>query len=136
MRIKSKLSLTHLLIENTIFLTADKSAVLLQYRAKVPPLKLAEASYHCSRTMSTKIAHHKYRVRSRLDEEMQRLQYYLFRNRVPCIRRIEHAKMVELNLLIDAKVEKARLGFFGREPNDALQTKLLEERKVELIRLA
>ncbi|KAI3485589.1 hypothetical protein L1887_51057 [Cichorium endivia] len=56
-------------------------------------------------------------------------------SRIPGVGRIEDAEMVQLDVLVHAKVEESCLGFFGRQPDDTLQAELLEEGKVELVRL-
>lgn len=63
---------------------APKSSpsVLFQYRRQVPPLQLPKDPHHRSRSMPPEVAHDHERARRRVDDDVERLQDNLLRDRV------------------------------------------------------
>ena len=95
---------THLFVHDANF-GSGVAAVLFEDRAQVPALKLSEASDDGARAVPAQIAHDEHGVGGRLNKQMERLENNLLRDGVPCIGAVQHAEVMKLNVLVNAKVE-------------------------------
>ena len=114
-----------------------RAGALLQDGCQAPALQLAHAPDHGARPVAAQVAHDNQRVAARVEQLVQTIDYHLLGHGLPRAP-LAHvlAEVDELDLPVVEPLEKVGRRLVRCQVDDLAQVQLLEEREVELIRLA
>ena len=114
-----------------------RAGALLQDGCQAPALQLAHAPDHGARPVAAQVAHDNQRVAARVEQLVQTIDYHLLGHGLPRAP-LAHvlAEVDELDLPVVEPLEKVGRRLVGCQVDNLAQVQLLQEREVELVRLA
>ena len=114
-----------------------RAGALLQDGCQAPALQLAHAADHGARPVAAQVAHDNQREAAGVEQLVQTIDYHLLGHGLPRAP-LAHvlAKVDELDLPVVEPLEKVGGRLVGCQVDDLAQVQLLQEREVELVRLA